>query len=79
MPSVSSAGTQGAARGTLNRKWFIGRRSAIERSVSELLFASAMVDGVDVRFTYDFRFEDGRDVHAIGLNSHRIGLYVYTT
>lgn len=42
--------------------------------VNPSLFAAATLDGVDVRFVYGFRFEDGRDVHAIGLNSHTVGV-----
>ncbi len=42
--------------------------------VNPSLFASATLDGVDVRFVYGFRFEDGRNVHAIGLNSHQLGV-----
>lgn len=42
--------------------------------VNPSLFASTTVDGVDVRATYGFRFEDGRDVHAMGLNAHQLGI-----
>lgn len=42
--------------------------------VNPSVFASAVVDGVDVRVSYGFRFEDGRDVHAMGLNGHQVGV-----
>lgn len=46
--------------------------------VNPTLFASTSVDGVDVRATYGFRFEDGRDVHAMGLNAHQLGIELST-
>lgn len=42
--------------------------------VNPTLFANVLLDGVDARFAYGFRFEDGRDVHAIGLNSHQLSV-----
>lgn len=42
--------------------------------VNPTVFTSTVLDGVDVRLNYGFRFEDGRNVHAMGLNSHEIGI-----
>jgi hypothetical protein len=43
-------------------------------SVNPSVFANVLVDGIDVRFVYGFRWEDAQGVHAIGLNAHQIGI-----
>jgi hypothetical protein len=52
IPSVSSDGTHGAARGTLNRKWFMSSRIPICRRVSGLSFLITTVS-VPVRRCVD--------------------------
>lgn len=43
-------------------------------AVNPSLFVDALLDGVDARFAYDFRFEDADNVGAIGLYGHRISI-----